>query len=108
MTPEARWRVGVVGTVIEILMFVIMIIIVSHLLNRIEEIERSQTEVAKQISVLVPLLQDSSVSSDSNLAIRRMTLTLNTIERFLRTTPLVECGNWNDRREKERTIQGSH
>lgn len=97
-----------IGTLIEILMFVIMLVIVLHLFNRLESIEKSQKEYTKQISVLVPLLQDSSVSSDSNLAIRRMSSTLNTIERFIRTTPLVECGNWNDRREKERTIHGGH
>ena len=108
LTPEARWRIGVIGTLIEILLFVIMLVIVHHLFNRLESIAKLQKDYNKQISVLVPLLQDSSVSSDSNLAIRRMSSTLNTIERFIRTTPLVECGNWNDRREKEGDVQQSH
>jgi hypothetical protein len=105
MTPEARWRVGVICTVIEMAMLIIIVVSTFHLLHRVESIENSQKELVSQISILAPLLQDSSVSSDSNLAIRRMTNSLNSIERFIRTTPLVECGNWNDRKQQERTIR---
>jgi hypothetical protein len=97
---KERWIIGF----IELSLFIVIILLGITVNQKLNKVIAKQQIFEKQLSDLLPLLEDSSLSSDSNLAVRRMTNSLNSIERFIRTTPLVECGNWNDKRQKERTV----
>jgi hypothetical protein len=98
-------KVGII--ILELLLMLTIIIVGTIVIQKVDKVITKQQILEQQLSDLLPLLEDSSLSSDSNLAIRRMTNSLNSIERFIRTTPLVECGNWNDKRQKERSVHTS-
>jgi hypothetical protein len=100
MNSKERWIVGA----IEAILFIIIISFVITINQKVNQVITAQQKLDKQLSVLSPLLEDSSMSSVNNLALRRMINSLNSIERFVRTTPLVECGNWNDRQQQKRAV----
>jgi hypothetical protein len=100
MNSKERWIVGAV----ELILFIILITLGLTINQKLNKVLVTQQNLDKQLAVLSPLLEDSSVAGDSNLAIRRMINSLSSIERFIRTTPLVECGNWNDRQQQKRTV----
>jgi hypothetical protein len=100
MNLKERWIVGAV----ELILFIILITLGLTINQKLNKVLVTQQNLDKQLAVLSPLLEDSSVAGDSNLAIRRMINSLSSIERFIRTTPLVECGNWNDRQQQKRAV----
>jgi hypothetical protein len=107
MDQENRWRAALWVTFIVVLLNCITIKLVCDVNAALSTVSKKQQEFAKQLTDLVPLLEDNSLEGDSRLSLQKAIFLLNSIERFIRTTPLVECGN-RDGRNKEGTVRGSN
>jgi hypothetical protein len=107
MTSQARWLFALACTVLTFILLGVLIGLGITAHHKLDQISMEQQVLQKQLVDLLPLLETSSMAGNNDLSLKRMINSLNTIERFVRTTPLVECGNWNDRRQKERVVHGS-
>lgn len=106
MTQEMRWIIAVTCTLMLAVLQGVCIGISYRILVDTHKVIATQQKMQEELASLSPLLENSSMTGNNDLSLKRMINSLNTIERFIRTTPLVECGNWNDRRQKERTVLG--
>lgn len=107
MTQELRWIIAVTCTFMIVILQGVCIGLSYQALKNTQTVMAEQQKIQTKLASLSPLLENSSMTGNNDLSLKRMINSLNTIERFIRTTPLVECGNWNDRQQKERTIFGN-
>ena len=100
-----QWRrIGIITTTIIILQLWACIFLGGYCLGKINNLAREQQKLQEQLSNILPLLEESSLTGENELSLKRIIHLLNSIEQFTRTTPLVECGNYYGHR-KEGSVQ---
>jgi predicted PurR-regulated permease PerM len=102
MSPDTRWKIGLVLTIIIILWLVGISALIANGIWQLEELTNQVTSLRKSIQ--------QSKKSTSQVKSRHIVvgyptekldkiyLHVQSIERFVRTTPLVECGEQHEPR----------
>jgi hypothetical protein len=99
MDAQSRWRIAIFLTAVVIILQLLCVMLTSECLSRTNSIMRKQQVLEEHLANLAPLLEDNSLNGDSQLSLKKAIALLTSIERFIRTTPLVECGNYGHRKE---------
>lgn len=102
LTPQARWNIGFGLTMFIIGILLCICIGIWGLANDTRELIKD----AQEVKSLLINLRDKPIDTSgiTHAEMQELRFKVNAIERFTRTTPLVECGNDVKRRE-ERSIR---
>ena len=90
--------------VLELLFLVSTLILILNNHEKLNKVILGQEKLQIELNNILPLLEESSMSGENELSMKRIIHLLNSIEQFTRTTPLVECGNYYGHR-KEGSVQ---